>query len=163
MHALNPQKASKQTRGKSQKPHYGKISKFGGSSTTKRPLSPRLHVRKSARARRNAPGVLIARDYDPESGRWTAKDPIGFAGGDANLYGYVWGTDCASYSTPNVTPFALALLLFRRWAHTRATCDRLSNAEPQPLTPNPPAPSRQLRHNLQTKSTHSRSGPSRRR
>jgi len=22
------------------------------------------------------------RDYDPETGRWTAKDPIGFAGGD---------------------------------------------------------------------------------
>jgi RHS repeat-associated protein len=30
-----------------------------------------------------------ARDYDPETGRWTAKDPIGFAGGDPNLYGYV--------------------------------------------------------------------------
>lgn len=29
-----------------------------------------------------------ARDYDPEVGRWTAKDPIGFLGGDANLYGY---------------------------------------------------------------------------
>jgi len=30
-----------------------------------------------------------ARDYDAETGRWTAKDPIGFAGGDTNLYGYV--------------------------------------------------------------------------
>jgi len=30
-----------------------------------------------------------ARDYDPETGRWTNKDPIGFAGGDTNLYGYV--------------------------------------------------------------------------
>ncbi len=30
-----------------------------------------------------------ARDYDPETGRWTAKDPILFAGGDGNLYGYV--------------------------------------------------------------------------
>jgi len=29
-----------------------------------------------------------ARDYDPETGRWTAKDPILFAGGDTNLYGY---------------------------------------------------------------------------
>ncbi|MCH2039483.1 MAG: RHS repeat-associated core domain-containing protein [Saccharospirillaceae bacterium] len=29
------------------------------------------------------------RDYDPETGRWTARDPIGFAGGDTNLYGYV--------------------------------------------------------------------------
>ena len=30
-----------------------------------------------------------ARDYDPSSGRWTAKDPIRFTGGDTNLYGYV--------------------------------------------------------------------------
>ena len=29
------------------------------------------------------------RDYDPEIGRWIAKDPIGFAGGDIDLYGYV--------------------------------------------------------------------------
>ncbi len=29
------------------------------------------------------------RDYDPDTGRWTAKDPIFFAGGDTNLYGYV--------------------------------------------------------------------------
>ncbi len=29
------------------------------------------------------------RDYDPETGRWTAKDPILFAGGDTDLYGYV--------------------------------------------------------------------------
>jgi RHS repeat-associated protein len=30
-----------------------------------------------------------ARDYDPETGRWTSKDPIRFAGGDTNLFGYV--------------------------------------------------------------------------
>ena len=30
-----------------------------------------------------------ARDYDAETGRWTAKDPILFNGGDTNLYGYV--------------------------------------------------------------------------
>jgi RHS repeat-associated protein len=28
------------------------------------------------------------RDYDPNVGRWTAKDPIFFAGGDTDLYGY---------------------------------------------------------------------------
>ncbi|MBN1841374.1 MAG: hypothetical protein JW883_03705 [Deltaproteobacteria bacterium] len=28
------------------------------------------------------------RDYDPDIGTWTAKDPIGFAGGDTDLYGY---------------------------------------------------------------------------
>jgi RHS repeat-associated protein len=30
-----------------------------------------------------------ARDYDARTGRWTAEDPIGFDGGDANLYAYV--------------------------------------------------------------------------
>lgn len=32
-----------------------------------------------------------ARDYDAHAGRWTAKDPIGFGGNDANLYAYVHG------------------------------------------------------------------------
>ena len=30
-----------------------------------------------------------ARYYDPVAGRFISKDPIGFAGGDVNLYGYV--------------------------------------------------------------------------
>jgi len=30
-----------------------------------------------------------ARDYDAFTGRWTTKDPIRFAAGDVNLYGYV--------------------------------------------------------------------------
>ncbi len=30
-----------------------------------------------------------ARDYDAETARWLARDPILFAGGDTNLYGYV--------------------------------------------------------------------------
>ena len=30
-----------------------------------------------------------AREYDAEIGRWLSKDPILFAGGDTNLYGYV--------------------------------------------------------------------------
>ncbi len=30
-----------------------------------------------------------ARDYDAQVGRWTAKDPIGFADREPNLYGYV--------------------------------------------------------------------------
>ncbi|NLG85598.1 MAG: RHS repeat-associated core domain-containing protein [Firmicutes bacterium] len=28
-----------------------------------------------------------ARDYDPETGRWTSKDPIRFIEGEANLFG----------------------------------------------------------------------------
>lgn len=30
-----------------------------------------------------------ARDYNPATGRWLSKDPIGFRGGDSNLYRYV--------------------------------------------------------------------------
>jgi RHS repeat-associated protein len=41
-----------------------------------------------------------ARDYDAFTGRWTAKDPIGFAGGDPNLYGYVVG-DPVSFVDPH--------------------------------------------------------------
>jgi RHS repeat-associated protein len=32
------------------------------------------------------------RDYDPEVGRWTAKDPIFFDGGDTVLYGYCFNS-----------------------------------------------------------------------
>jgi RHS repeat-associated protein len=31
------------------------------------------------------------REYDPFTGKWTAKDPLLFGGGDSNLYGYVLG------------------------------------------------------------------------
>ncbi len=41
-----------------------------------------------------------ARDYDASVGRWTAKDPIGFAGGDVNLYGYV-GVDPVNFVDPS--------------------------------------------------------------
>ena len=32
-----------------------------------------------------------ARYYDPTAGRFLSEDPIGFSGGDVNLYRYVWG------------------------------------------------------------------------
>ena len=41
-----------------------------------------------------------ARDYDPVVGRWTAKDPILFAGGQANLYVYV-GNDPVNLIDPH--------------------------------------------------------------
>ena len=41
-----------------------------------------------------------ARDYDAETGRWTSKDPIGFAGGDPNLFGYVF-LDPVNLSDPS--------------------------------------------------------------
>src|ERR1051326_6890880 len=40
-----------------------------------------------------------ARDYDPQTGRWTARDPIGFAGNQANLYSYTFG-DPVNYGDP---------------------------------------------------------------
>jgi RHS repeat-associated protein len=41
-----------------------------------------------------------ARDYDAETGRWTAKDPSFFAGEDTNLYRYVFG-DPINFIDPN--------------------------------------------------------------
>jgi RHS repeat-associated protein len=40
------------------------------------------------------------RDYDPDIGRWTAKDPIGFAGGDTDLYGYCFN-DPVNWADPS--------------------------------------------------------------
>ncbi len=40
-----------------------------------------------------------AREYDAETGRWTVKDPIGFAGGDGNLYAYC-GSDPINHVDP---------------------------------------------------------------
>ncbi len=53
------------------------------------------------------------RDYDPTIGRWLSKDPIGFAGGDTNLYAYVGG-DPLSYIDPEGTflvPVAIGIFL----------------------------------------------------
>jgi RHS repeat-associated protein len=43
-----------------------------------------------------------ARDYDPNIGRWTAKDPVLFSGGDINIYSYVEGNPI-----DRVDPFGL--------------------------------------------------------
>jgi len=40
-----------------------------------------------------------ARRYDPPSGRWWSRDPIGFGGGDENLYRYVFNSP-TSFTDP---------------------------------------------------------------
>jgi len=51
-----------------------------------------------------------ARDYDPETARWTAKDPIDFEGGDLNLYGYVLNDPING-----IDPEGLRTYLCSRW------------------------------------------------
>ena len=41
-----------------------------------------------------------ARDYDASTGRWTAKDPIGFGGGSGNLYSYTF-SDPVNFVDPS--------------------------------------------------------------
>jgi RHS repeat-associated protein len=71
--------------------HRGAYSAFG---------EPTLNTNSSLQPYSFAGGILDSgsglisfgkRDYLPEVGRWTIKDPILFAGGDTNLYGYVLG------------------------------------------------------------------------
>ncbi|WP_324171212.1 RHS repeat-associated core domain-containing protein [Sulfurimonas sp.] len=56
------------------------------------------------------------REYDPHTGKWTAKDPIDFQGGDANLYGYVLGdpvnfVDPEGLWVPQIIGAAVGLLI----------------------------------------------------
>ncbi len=78
-----------------------------------------------------------ARDYDAETGRWTAKDPIGFRGGDTNLYGYVIGdpvnwvdpkglsSESKRYYLPN-SPYIPGSPANKYWAKKLSNfCDRM--------------------------------------
>lgn len=47
-------------------------------------------------------GRFYARDFDAEMGRWLVRDPIGFDGGDTNLYSYV-GNDPINRIDPSGT------------------------------------------------------------
>ena len=49
------------------------------------------------------------RDYDPDIGRWTAKDPIHFEGGDTDVYGY-----CLNDPVNFVDPLGLEVFLVGR-------------------------------------------------
>ncbi|MDD5707848.1 MAG: hypothetical protein PHR35_18165, partial [Kiritimatiellae bacterium] len=52
------------------------------------------------------------RDYDPDAGRWTAKDPIVFAGGSSDLYGYCL-CDPVALADPAGLTWSESIALFR--------------------------------------------------
>ena len=64
-----------------------------------------------------------ARDYDPVTGRWTAKDPAGFDGGE-NLYVYGDGDPVNMIDVTGETPAFLALPLMS-YARCFASCAAL--------------------------------------
>jgi RHS repeat-associated protein len=45
-----------------------------------------------------------ARDYNPQTGRWTTKDPSLFNGGDTNLYGYTLSDPVNSFDPSGLDP-----------------------------------------------------------
>jgi RHS repeat-associated protein len=55
-----------------------------------------------------------ARDYEPESGRWTAGDPILFDGGQANLYAYV-GSEPVGRRDPTGLVFRAGACCITHW------------------------------------------------
>ncbi len=78
-----------------------------------------------------------ARDYDAFTGRWTTKDPIGFAGGDVNRYGYVLN-DPLYWVDPEGLLGAVAATLPMQGAGTAAMgggAGAAGLAPGQPLTP----------------------------
>jgi RHS repeat-associated protein len=52
------------------------------------------------------------RDYDAYTGKWTAKDPIDFAGGDSNLYGYVLGDPVNFFDNKGLLPNIIKELFY---------------------------------------------------
>jgi RHS repeat-associated protein len=71
------------------------------------------------------------RDYDPDVGRWTAKDPIGFAGADTDLYGY-----CLNDGVNLVDPFGLESSLAQTtqaWSNPFPDLPSFSEAFPESL------------------------------
>ncbi len=85
-----------------------------------------------------------ARDYDPEAGRWTARDPSRFLGGTANLYSYSFndpvnfhdpeGQVAAALAVPIVAAVA-AVAIYELWLTTPAGQDWIDGIARDGLPP----------------------------
>ncbi len=75
-----------------------------------------------------------ARDYDAETGRWTARDPLGFGGRDSNLYAYALG-DPVNVTDPEgrvglpglLAAAAVVALVWYNWAEIEESWTNLVN------------------------------------
>jgi RHS repeat-associated protein len=72
-----------------------------------------------------------ARDYDPLVGRWATKDPVGFAGRDANLYGYAFN-DPVNFIDPSGLECQKSFIE-RAWDNFAATNEILPGVLAPPL------------------------------
>ena len=80
-----------------------------------------------------------ARDYSPSVGRWTAKDPILFDGGDTNLYGYVLNDPVNSFDSNGNTIFRVTTKDWERESRKRTkSCPLPPKQNPKPPKNTPP-------------------------
>jgi RHS repeat-associated protein len=70
-----------------------------------------------------------ARDYDAETGRWTAKDPIAFDSEDTNLYGYVLSDPVNYKDSSGLAGVALGGTLWIKSKNTRLLGDASYTSE----------------------------------
>lgn len=77
-----------------------------------------------------------ARDYDPEAGRWTAKDPIRFQGGSQNLFAYLSNSPINDIDVSGFGPYSFAACTALNGALTVKSYHDLANmhAESNELT-----------------------------
>ena len=80
-----------------------------------------------------------ARDYGPSVGRWTAKDPILFDGGDTNLYGYVLNDPVNSIDSNGNAIFRVTTKDWERESRKRTkSCPLPPKQNPKPPKNTPP-------------------------
>ena len=78
------------------------------------------------------------RDYEPETGRWTARDPILFEGGQANLYVYAGGDPVGRATRPAWSASAARSTRASAAAGRCASPTRVCRCAPRPASASGP-------------------------